>query len=146
MLHSMLPWWLAGPILGLVIVALIGLGNSRFGMIGGITDLVGGSLSWRALLVLGVVLGGAAYAVLGGAPDAGIAYSWLDAHLSATGEVVVLYERSAGTSLCSAYHPPDYVHRRLAEGFDVVAFRPAGDDGRHDIHLLRKPARVAAAS
>ena len=91
MLHSMLPWWLAGPILGLVIVALIGLGNSRFGMIGGITDLVGGSLSWRALLVLGVVLGGAAYAVLGGAPDAGIAYSWLDAHLSATGEVVVLF-------------------------------------------------------
>jgi len=90
-LHSMLPWWLAGPILGLVIVALIGLGNSRFGMIGGITDLVGGSLSWRALLVLGVVLGGAAYAVLGGAPDAGIAYSWLDAHLSATGEVVVLF-------------------------------------------------------
>ena len=91
MLHSMLPWWLAGPILGLVIVALIGLGNSRFGMIGGITDLVGGSLNWRALLVLGVVLGGAAYAVLGGAPDAGIAYSWLDAHLSATGEVVVLF-------------------------------------------------------
>jgi len=90
-LHSMLPWWLAGPILGLVIVALIGLGNSRFGMIGGITDLVGGSLNWRALLVLGVVLGGAAYAVLGGAPDAGIAYSWLDAHLSATGEVVVLF-------------------------------------------------------
>ncbi len=62
------------------------------------------------------------------------------------GEVVVLYERSAGTSLCSAYHPPDYVHRRLAADFEVVAFRPAGDDGRHDIHLLRKPARVAAAS
>lgn len=54
------------------------------------------------------------------------------------GELVVLYERSAGTSLCSAYHPPAYVHDRLARGFDVVAFRPAGDEGGHDIHLLRK--------
>jgi SAM-dependent methyltransferase len=56
----------------------------------------------------------------------------------ANGELVVLYERSAGTSLCSAYHPPTYVHETLARGFDVAAFRPAGDDGRHDIHLLRK--------
>jgi SAM-dependent methyltransferase len=62
------------------------------------------------------------------------------------GNVVVLYERSAGTSLCSAYHPPEYVHRDLAADFELVSFRPAGDDGRHDIHLLRKPARVAAVS
>jgi SAM-dependent methyltransferase len=54
------------------------------------------------------------------------------------GELVVLYERSPGTSLCSAYHPPAYVHETLARGFDVVAFRPAADDGRHDLHLLRK--------
>jgi SAM-dependent methyltransferase len=64
----------------------------------------------------------------------------------AEGDVVVLYEQSAGTSLCSAYHPPEYVHRKLAADFELVSFRPAGDDGRHDIHLLRKPARVAAAS
>ena len=63
----------------------------------------------------------------------------------AEGDVVVLYEQSAGTSLCSAYHPPDYVHRKLAADFELVSFRPAGDDGRHDIHLLQKPARVAAA-
>jgi SAM-dependent methyltransferase len=54
------------------------------------------------------------------------------------GELVVLYDHSAGTSLCSAYHPPEYVHRTLAQGFDVAAFRPAGDAGGHDIHLLRK--------
>jgi SAM-dependent methyltransferase len=64
----------------------------------------------------------------------------------AEGDVVVLYEHSAGTSLCSAYHPPEYVHSRLAADFELVSFRPAGDDGRHDIHLLRKPERVAAAS
>lgn len=56
------------------------------------------------------------------------------------GELVVLYERSAGTSLCSAYHPPEYVHQRLASDFDLVAFRPTADGGPHDIHLLRKPA------
>jgi SAM-dependent methyltransferase len=55
------------------------------------------------------------------------------------GKPVVLYERSAGTSLCSAYHPPEYVRHELAQGFDYVAFRAAADDGRHDIHFLRKP-------
>jgi SAM-dependent methyltransferase len=56
-----------------------------------------------------------------------------------SGNLVVLYESSAGTSLCSAYHPPDYVRRAFAGELDVVSFRPAADDGRHDLHLLRKP-------
>jgi len=56
------------------------------------------------------------------------------------GELVVLYEHSAGTSLCSAYHPAGYVRQRLARGFEPAAFRPAADGGPHDIHLLRKPA------
>ncbi len=55
------------------------------------------------------------------------------------GHLVVLYERSAGTSLCSAYHPPEFVREELARGLEHVAFRPAADDGRHDIHVLRKP-------
>jgi SAM-dependent methyltransferase len=56
------------------------------------------------------------------------------------GRLVVLYERSSGTSLCSAYHPREYVERELARGFDVVTFQPAADDGRHDLHVLRKSA------
>jgi SAM-dependent methyltransferase len=57
------------------------------------------------------------------------------------GELIVLYERSAGTSLCSAYHPPEYVHERLASEFELASFRPAADGADpHDIHLLRKPA------
>lgn len=55
-----------------------------------------------------------------------------------SGNVVVLYERSAGTSLCSAYHPPEYVRERLAVGFDHVSFHAAADAGRHDLHLFRK--------
>jgi SAM-dependent methyltransferase len=59
------------------------------------------------------------------------------------GHLVVLYQRSSGTSLCSAYHPPDYVARELARGFEVVTFRPSADDGRHDLHVLRKTAEPA---
>ena len=96
-LESTLPWWIAGPVLGLVIVSLLGLANKRFGVLGGVTDLVQGSAegrglrSWRTLLVAGIVLGSLAYGLLTGAPDAGTAYSWLDAHLSLTGETVVLF-------------------------------------------------------
>jgi uncharacterized membrane protein YedE/YeeE len=97
MLESTLPWWVAGPVIGLVIVSLLALANKRFGVVGGVTDLVHGSSegrglrSWRTLLVVGMVLGGAAYAALAGAPDAGTAYSWLDAHLARSGEVALLF-------------------------------------------------------
>ncbi len=62
------------------------------------------------------------------------------------GDVVVLYENSAGTSLCSAYHPPEYVRGKLAAEFDLVSFRAAAVDGRHDIHLFRKPASSRATT
>jgi uncharacterized protein len=96
-MHTTLAWWIAGPLLGLVIVGFLGLANKRFGVVGGVTDLVEGSAegkglrSWRTLLVLGIVIGGAAYALLAGAPDAGTGYSWLDAHLSLGSEVAVLF-------------------------------------------------------
>jgi SAM-dependent methyltransferase len=64
----------------------------------------------------------------------------------ANGELVVLYGSSAGTSLCSAYHPPEYVRSKLGAAFETVAFRPAVEGGRHDIHLLRKPAEVPATA
>jgi SAM-dependent methyltransferase len=56
-----------------------------------------------------------------------------------SGNVVVLYEGAPGTSLCSAYHPPRYVRDRLAAAFETVSFRPAAEDGRHDVYLVRKP-------
>ncbi|HEY7795715.1 MAG TPA: YeeE/YedE thiosulfate transporter family protein [Gaiellaceae bacterium] len=96
-LDSTLAWWIAGPILGLVIVSFLGLANKRFGVLGGVTDLVHGSnegsglRSWRALLLLGIVLGGLGYALLAGAPDAGAGYSWLDAHLTIGDEAMLLF-------------------------------------------------------
>ena len=96
-LDSTLTWWIAGPILGLVIISFLALANKRFGVLGGVTDLVQGSAegrglrSWRTLLLLGIVLGGAVFALLAGAPDVGSGYSWLDTHLSLSGEVAVLF-------------------------------------------------------
>ena len=63
-----LPWWVAGPVIGLVIVAFLALASARFG-----------------------VVGGAAYALVAAAPDAGTTYSWLDAQLGTGGEVVLLF-------------------------------------------------------
>jgi SAM-dependent methyltransferase len=65
-------------------------------------------------------------------------------HSFAEGNLVVLYQESAGTSLCSAYHPPQFVRETLAKDFDFVSFRPAADDGRHDLHLVRKPTGIGA--
>ena len=48
-LDSTLPWWVAGPMLGLLIVSLLGLANKRFGVLGGVTDLVRGSTEGRGL-------------------------------------------------------------------------------------------------
>jgi len=96
-LESTLPWWIAGHVLGIVIVSLFGLANKRFGVLGGVTDLVQGSsegrglASWRTLLVVGIVVGGLAFSLLAGAPGAGTGYSWLDAHLSIGGEVGLLF-------------------------------------------------------
>ncbi|HYX86139.1 MAG TPA: YeeE/YedE thiosulfate transporter family protein [Gaiellales bacterium] len=96
-LHQPLPWWAAGPALGLVISALLGLADKRFGVLGGVTDIVTGSAegrglaSWRVMLLLGIVLGGLLYTLAAGAPDAGLAYSYLDGHLAAPVEAAVLF-------------------------------------------------------
>jgi uncharacterized membrane protein YedE/YeeE len=52
---STLPWWVAGPALGLVFVSLLGLAGQRFGVLGGVTDLVGARpLRGRRALLTGV--------------------------------------------------------------------------------------------
>src|SRR5205085_8414564 len=56
------------------------------------------------------------------------------------GELVVRWPEGAGSNLCSAFHPPSYVHERLAAGLDVVDFVPEGAKGNphQDLYLLRK--------
>lgn len=56
------------------------------------------------------------------------------------GEVVVRWEQVAGTNLCTAFHPEQYVRRRLADGFELVELVPRGARGNpdQDLVLLRR--------
>ena len=65
------PWYLAGPLLGLLIVGLRAATNKPFGVLGGYIDLVEHAsrpqrLGTNTFLLIGVVLGGALYAALFG--------------------------------------------------------------------------------
>jgi uncharacterized membrane protein YedE/YeeE len=66
-----LPWYVAGPLLGLVIVALRALVNKPFGALGGYIELVAGAprprqLDVRAFLLFGLVAGGAIFTLASG--------------------------------------------------------------------------------
>jgi len=57
------------------------------------------------------------------------------------GEVIVRFEEVAGTNLCTAFHPPEYVLHTLASGLQVLDFVAEGAKGNpyQDLYLLRKP-------
>ena len=95
MLHSQLAWYIAGPALGLCVVACRALFNGRLGVTGGYSELVGrlrtwerpgghsprrSGLDWRGWLLIGVLLGGTLFAVVAGGPDFH-GYGWLTANL-----------------------------------------------------------------
>jgi uncharacterized protein len=80
--QSQLAWYIAGPILGLCVVACRVLFDARLGVTGGFSELVDkarrgrADVDWRGWFVLGTVLGGTVFAVAnGGKGFAG--YGWL---------------------------------------------------------------------
>jgi SAM-dependent methyltransferase len=56
------------------------------------------------------------------------------------GRAVVLEDDVAGSNRCNAFHPETYVRQTLADGFEVVDFRPRGALGNpsQDLYLLKK--------
>lgn len=75
-------WYVAGPIVGLCVVVVRALFNARLGVTGGVSEIVGKlgsrslSFDWRGWFALGIVGGGALFAlVAGGANFDG--YGWL---------------------------------------------------------------------
>jgi hypothetical protein len=82
MLNPQLAWYIAGPLLGLCVVAVRWLFNARLGVTGGYSSIVGtvraGRLDfdWRAWFVVGVLLGGTVFALAAGGPDFH-GYGWL---------------------------------------------------------------------
>lgn len=57
-----------------------------------------------------------------------------------SGELVVLYDDAAGTNMCAAFHPKEYVVRTLATDYELIDHIPQGatGTGNQDIYLLRR--------
>jgi hypothetical protein len=74
------PWYVAGPLLGLLIVGLRATVNKPFGALGGFIDLAENAhtprrLGFRSYLLLGMALGGALFAALAGHFSVSLAYA-----------------------------------------------------------------------
>jgi SAM-dependent methyltransferase len=58
------------------------------------------------------------------------------------GQIVVRRPGAAGTNLCTTFHPEAYVRETLAEGFELLEFRPGGAEGTgtptQDLAVLRR--------
>ena len=82
MLHHQLPWFIGGPVLGLCVVAMRLLLNGRLGVTGAVTDVLENArrrslaLDWRGWFFVGLVVGGAVFALIAGGPDFH-GYGWL---------------------------------------------------------------------
>ncbi|MBA3330683.1 MAG: YeeE/YedE family protein [Actinobacteria bacterium] len=82
------PWFLAGPMLGLCVVALFAAINERLGVLGGFSDVVERlsarslRLGWKGCFLLGLVGGAAVFTVLSGGGRLGSGYGWLTREFS----------------------------------------------------------------
>jgi uncharacterized membrane protein YedE/YeeE len=94
MLHPQLAWYIAGPALGLCVVACRLLVNGRLGVTGGYSELIAklrsgsANFDWRGWLLIGIVIGGAGFAILAGGPDFH-GYGWLTAALRGSARLLV---------------------------------------------------------
>jgi uncharacterized membrane protein YedE/YeeE len=95
MLHHQLPWYVGGPLLGLCVIALRLLLNGRLGVTGGYTDVIENvrrrslAFDWRGWFFVGLVVGGAAFALSAGGPDFH-GYGWLTDTFSGTGGTILI--------------------------------------------------------
>jgi uncharacterized protein len=82
MLNPQLAWYVAGPLLGLCVIACRLLFNARLGVTGGYSAIVDRlrhgefGFDWRGWFVIGVLLGGTVFALAAGGPDFH-GYGWL---------------------------------------------------------------------
>ena len=92
------PWFVLGPLMGLVVIAAYALLNERVGVTGGFSDVVErvtgrrAVLGWKAWFVFGVVGGGLAFRLLAGEATVRHGYGWLTRELDGplVGAVLVL--------------------------------------------------------
>jgi uncharacterized protein len=94
MLHPQLAWYIAGPALGLCVIACRLLFNGRLGVTGGYSEIVDRArtreprLDWRGWLLIGVLLGGTLFALAAGGPDFH-GYGWLTENLTGSARLAI---------------------------------------------------------
>lgn len=77
------PWFVLGPLVGLVVLGVAALINQRIGALGGYSEIVERatgrrpSLGWKASFLFGIVGGALLLHLLAGAPSAPSGYGWL---------------------------------------------------------------------
>jgi uncharacterized protein len=92
--HPQLAWYVAGPALGLCVVAIRALFNARLGVTGGFSEVVArvrqGALEvdWRGWFLVGVILGGTVFALAAGGPDFH-GYGWLTDSFHGSAQVLI---------------------------------------------------------
>jgi uncharacterized membrane protein YedE/YeeE len=79
MIFARCPWYVAGPLIGLLMIGLRVTLNKPFGALGGYIDAAENALTparigFRGFLLLGLVLGGAMYAVASGSITPAFSY------------------------------------------------------------------------
>jgi uncharacterized protein len=90
------PWYVAGPLLGLCVVALYATINQRLGVLGGFSEVVERlsarslRLGWKASFLLGIVGGGLVFSLVSGGGRVGDGYGWLTRTFSGGTTVAVL--------------------------------------------------------
>ena len=93
MLHHQLPWYIAGPLLGLCVVSVRALMNAGLGVTGGYSELVervmrrSVAFDWRGWFAVGIFVGGVVFVLVSGGPDFH-GYGWLTSTFHGTGRVI----------------------------------------------------------
>jgi uncharacterized membrane protein YedE/YeeE len=104
MLHSQLPWWIGGPLLGLCVVAMRWLMNERLGAMGAWSDVIEtvaakrlsfGPVGW---MLFGIIAGATAVALVAGGPDFH-GYGWLTDTFSGTSGTILIIAILLGSGL-----------------------------------------------
>jgi uncharacterized protein len=108
MFDQQLAWYLAGPILGICVIACRLLFNGRLGVTGGFSEVIGQlgrrslAFDWRGWFLIGVVLGGTLFmALAGGRLFHG--YGWLTDTFHGTGGGIAIAAVLFGAGILIGY-------------------------------------------